>query len=204
MDVEAVAAHRAATGSVRGFAGAETVDQALGLSHVAADILIPAAKENAITSANCAEMKYQLIVEAANGPVSADAEAHLTGRGVQVLPDLYVNAGGVVVSYFEWVKNITHLPFGLMDKRKNASVGQALVSALEDIGGRPLAEEQRQTLAHDTSEIGLVRSGLEEIMIRAFDDIMARKAEMPGATLRTASYVVTIARIAGYYRAIGL
>ncbi|MCP4819639.1 MAG: Glu/Leu/Phe/Val dehydrogenase [Shimia sp.] len=204
LDVEAVVAHRAATGSIMGFAGAETVDQDQGLSHMAADILIPAAKENAITSENCTEMKYQLIVEAANGPITSEAEAHLTERGVVVMPDLYVNAGGVVVSYFEWVKNITHLPFGLMDKRKNATVGQALVTALEDIGGRPLAEGQRRTLEHDTSEIGLVRSGLEEIMIRAFDDIMARKAEMPGATLRTASYVVTIARIAEYYRAIGL
>lgn len=204
LDVEAVVKHRNATGSITHFPGAETTTSSDGLTYMEADILIPAAKENAITAANCRDAKYQLIVEAANGPITAEAEDILTERGVVVLPDLYVNAGGVVVSYFEWVKNITHLPFGLMDKRQTASSGQAIVSALEGIMGRPLADDQRRLIARDTSEIDVVRSGLEEIMTRAFDDIMARQKEMPDATLRTAAYAVTIARIADYYRAIGL
>jgi glutamate dehydrogenase (NAD(P)+) len=171
---------------------------------MAADVLIPAAKENAITRENCEQVNYSLIVEAANGPVTAEAEDCLNRRGIVVLPDLYVNAGGVVVSYFEWVKNITHLPFGLMDRRQNLSSGNALVSALEEIAGRPLQETQRAKIAKETREIDLVRSGLEEIMVRAFDDIMDRKMALDGVTLRTAAYAVTIARIAEYYRAIGL
>ncbi|WP_300514267.1 Glu/Leu/Phe/Val dehydrogenase [Aliiroseovarius sp.] len=204
LEVEAVAAWRVETGSIAEFPGAETVPSDLGLTHTAADVLIPAAKENAITAQNCEDMKYELIVEAANGPVTAEAEDCLTRRGIVVLPDLYVNAGGVVVSYFEWVKNITHLPFGLMDRRRNANAGTAVLSALEEIAGRPLKDDQRAEIARSTSEIDLVRSGLEEIMIRAFEDIMDRKANLPDATLRVAAYVVTIARIADYYRAIGL
>ena len=204
LDVEAVAAHRAETGSVADFAGAKTVPSAEGLTYMAADVLIPAAKENAITRENCEQVNYSLIVEAANGPVTAEAEDCLNRRGIVVLPDLYVNAGGVVVSYFEWVKNITHLPFGLMDRRQNLSSGNALVSALEEIAGRPLQETQRAKIAKETREIDLVRSGLEEIMVRAFDDIMDRKMALDGVTLRTAAYAVTIARIAEYYRAIGL
>ncbi|SCZ71229.1 glutamate dehydrogenase (NAD(P)+) [Epibacterium ulvae] len=204
LDIDAVAGFRRETGSIADFPGAETVPSARGLTHRAADILIPAAKENAITLENCHEIDYKLIVEAANGPVTADAEEVLTQRGILVLPDLYVNAGGVVVSYFEWVKNITHLPFGLMDKRQNASTGQAVVAALEEISGRPLQDGQRKQIARETSEIDLVRSGLEEIMTRAFDDIMHCQRTQKVDTLRMAAYVVTITRIADYYRAIGL
>jgi len=204
LDIDAVAGFRRETGSIADFPGAETVPSAQGLTHRAADILIPAAKENAITLENCHDINYKLIVEAANGPVTADAEEVLTQRGILVLPDLYVNAGGVVVSYFEWVKNITHLPFGLMDKRQNASTGQAVVAALEEISGRPLQDGQRKQIARETSEIDLVRSGLEEIMTRAFDDIMHCQRTQKVDTLRMAAYVVTITRIADYYRAIGL
>ncbi|WP_282078209.1 Glu/Leu/Phe/Val family dehydrogenase [Epibacterium ulvae] len=204
LDIDAVAGFRRETGSIADFPGAETVPSAQGLTHRAADILIPAAKENAITLENCNDINYKLIVEAANGPVTADAEEVLTQRGILVLPDLYVNAGGVVVSYFEWVKNITHLPFGLMDKRQNASTGQAVVAALEEISGRPLQDGQRKQIARETSEIDLVRSGLEEIMTRAFDDIMHCQRTQKVDTLRMAAYVVTITRIADYYRAIGL
>ncbi|WP_323779245.1 Glu/Leu/Phe/Val dehydrogenase [Leisingera sp.] len=205
LDVDSVAEFRRETGSIGGFPGAQSVPSEQGLSYMAADILIPAAKENAITNENCDDINYKLVVEAANGPVTAEAEANLVKRGIIVLPDLYVNAGGVVVSYFEWVKNITHLPFGLMDKRQKISSGTALVSALEEIAGRPLDEAKRAQLAHETGEIDVVRSGLEEIMIRAFADIMQTKSRLdPSVTLRTAAYVVTIARIAEYYRAIGL
>jgi glutamate dehydrogenase (NAD(P)+) len=204
LDVEAVAAHRRATGSIMNFAQAETRTADEGLTYMAADILIPAAKENAITEANCDLVNYALIVEAANGPVSAGAEQILTQRGITVLPDLFINAGGVVVSYFEWVKNITHLPFGLMDKRQKAHTGGVFAAALEQVSGRPLTDAMRLEITRETSELDLVRSGLEEIMVRALDDILARHATLPEASLRTAAYAVSIARIAEYYRAIGL
>lgn len=139
-----------------------------------------------------------------NGPVTAEAEDRLSRCGIVVLPDLYVNAGGVVVSYFEWVKNITHLPFGLMDRRQNIRAGTTELSALEEIAGRPLCEPQRTQISRDAREIDFVRSGLEEIMVQAFDDIMNCKDSLGSVSLRTAAYVVTIKRISEYYRAIGL
>ncbi|WP_170400894.1 MULTISPECIES: Glu/Leu/Phe/Val family dehydrogenase [Ruegeria] len=204
LPVEDVAAFRGKTGSVGGFPGAVTVPSAVGLTHLPADILIPAAKENAITTENCDQVNYSLIVEAANGPVTAEAEDCLSRRGIVVLPDLYVNAGGVVVSYFEWVKNITHLPFGLMDRRQNIRAGTAVLSALEELAGRPLCEPQRSQISRDAREIDVVRSGLEEIMVQAFDDIMNCKESIGNVSLRTAAYAVTIKRISEYYRAIGL
>jgi len=204
LDVEAVRAVRDASGSIGAMPGVEVVPSAEGLTHVAADILIPAARENAITAENADRVNYGLIVEAANGPVSADAEAILHRRGIAILPDLYVNAGGVVVSYFEWVKNITHLPFGLMDRRDNIRAGTAVVSALEEIAGRRLDDDRRRRITRETREIDLVRSGLEEIMFQSFEDIMARKRMLGDVDLRTAAYAEAISRIAEYYRAIGL
>ncbi len=203
LDIEAVAAHRRATGSIKGFAGSETVSAEEGLTYRAADILIPAAKENAVTEENCEKINYSLIVEAANGPVSAGAEAALARRGITILPDLFINAGGVVVSYFEWVKNITHLlrPDGQTSK---SHTGGVFAAALEQVSGRPLTDAMRLEITRETNELDLVRSGLEEIMVRALDDILARHKTLPDASLRTAAYAVSIARIAEYYRAIGL
>lgn len=203
LDIDAVAHHRAATGSIAHATGAQTIPSDLGLTHIAADVLIPAAKEGAINDSNCAQINYALIVEAANGPITASAEDHLLQRGIRILPDLYVNAGGVVVSYFEWVKNITHLPFGLMERRQQRSAGTCVVNALEQLGGATLADDLRHAIAREHQEIDLVRSGLEEIMTRAFHEIAARAATTQG-NLRTAAYAVSIARIAEYYRAIGL
>ncbi|TQM90495.1 Glu/Leu/Phe/Val family dehydrogenase [Roseinatronobacter monicus] len=203
LDVEAIAQHRRENGTIGGFAGAQSLPSHEGLTHMAADILIPAAREAAITEQNCDAMRYELIVEAANGPITAGAEARLLAQGVCILPDLYVNAGGVVVSYFEWVKNITHLPFGLMEKRQKLSAGVSMINALEQVAGRTLAEDLRHEIARETQEIDLVRSGLEEIMARAFNEIAAHSVSTAG-NLRTAAYAVSIARIADYYRAIGL
>jgi len=81
------------------------------------DILIPAALENAITIDNVDKIKTKLIIEAANGPISFEADQKLFEKGVMIIPDIYVNAGGVVVSYFEWVKDISHIRFGRVEKR---------------------------------------------------------------------------------------
>jgi glutamate dehydrogenase (NAD(P)+) len=203
LDIEGVAQHRAQTGSIANAQNTETIPSHLGLTHMAADVLIPAAKESAITEQNCNAIAYELIVEAANGPITALAEACLLQRGIRILPDLYVNAGGVVVSYFEWVKNITHLPFGLMERRQKLSTGMSTVNAIEQVGGRTLAENLRRELVCESQEIDLVRSGLEEIMTRAFHEIATGSTATKG-NLRTAAYVVSIARIAEYYKAIGL
>lgn len=123
------------------------------------DVLIPAAMENAIHAGNAERIKANLVVEAANGPVTFEADKVLRARGVTVLPDLYVNAGGVVVSYFEWVKNLTHIPFGLMERRN-----QTIAAALEGMTGKEFSADIRDEFLEGAAGIDPVRSGLEDVI----------------------------------------
>ncbi len=113
------------------------------------DILIPAAKENAITRDNAAAIKAPLIVEAANGPVTHEADQILSERGTIILPDLFVNAGGVTVSYFEWVKNLTHISFGLMERRRQERNNRRLVQLIETMTDRTVPKEELQEFLRD-------------------------------------------------------
>lgn len=205
LPVEAVKRHQQQHGTILGFPGAlSTAGSGAGLE-LDCDILIPAAMENAITAANVDRIRARLIAEAANGPISFDAETRLTDRGIVVLPDLFVNAGGVVVSYFEWVKNLTHIPFGLMERRRRERRNHHITHALESMTGRPFPGEIRAEFLEGGAEIDLVRSGLEDIMRNAYDHISDLKHSSPQIrTFRTAAYVLAIRKIAEAYRAIGV
>jgi glutamate dehydrogenase (NAD(P)+) len=179
IDVEAVKLHQVATGSILGFPGAiSDLDSREGLAFDC-DILIPAAMEAAITRSNSRMIKAGLIVEAANGPVTSDAEPNLKELGITVLPDLFVNAGGVIVSYFEWVKNLTHIPFGLMERRRRVRRNLHITSAMEAMTGRSFPTEMRDEFLEGGGEIDLVRSGLEDIMTAAYDRMSALLEERP-------------------------
>ena len=205
LPVEEVKQYQLEKGTVLGFPGAVSVaDSAAGLE-LECDILIPAAMENAITAANVDRIRCKLIAEAANGPISFDAENRLTDKGVVVLPDLFVNAGGVVVSYFEWVKNLTHMPFGLMERRRRERRNLHITNALEAMTGRNFPLDIRDEFLEGGAEIDLVRSGLEDIMRSAYDNIARLKRSNPQIrTFRNAAYVRAIGKIADAYQAIGV
>jgi len=205
LDVEAVHQHRLSTGSILGFAGAESsVDKERGLE-VECDILIPAAMENAITLQNADRIRAKLVAEAANGPVSIQAERVLLEKGVVILPDLFVNAGGVVVSYFEWVKNLTHIPFGLMERRRRERRNSQITSALETMTGKAFPEEMREEFLEGGQEIDLVRSGLDDVMRGAYQRMATAMAENPAIKdFRTAGYYIALKEIGDAYRAIGI
>lgn len=205
LPVEEVKQYQLAHGTILGFPGATSIkDPAAGLE-LECDILIPAAMENAITGHNAGRIKAKLIAEGANGPISFEAEDQLADRGVVVLPDLFVNAGGVVVSYFEWVKNLTHIPFGLMERRRRERRNLHLTHALEAMTDRPFPADIRDEFLEGGAEIDLVRSGLEDVMRSAYDKIADLKRASPRMkTLRTAAYVIAIQKIADAYRAIGI
>ncbi len=205
LDVAAVKQHQLATGSILGFAGASSyLDNEKALS-VECDILIPAAMEAAINRANSSTIRAALIVEAANGPITSDAEPVLKGLGITVLPDLFVNAGGVIVSYFEWVKNLTHIPFGLMERRRRERRNLQITFALEAMTGHPFPEEMRDEFLEGGGEIDLVRSGLEDIMTAAYERIAALLDSRPElGDFRTAAYHIALNRIAEAYKAIGI
>ncbi|MBO9126237.1 MULTISPECIES: Glu/Leu/Phe/Val family dehydrogenase [Rhizobium/Agrobacterium group] len=204
LPVEDVKRYQLTHGTVLGFPSAESVqDPEAGLT-LECDILIPAAMENAITVRNADQIKARLIVEGANGPVSFDAEERLTDRGVVVLPDLFVNAGGVVVSYFEWVKNITHIPFGLMERRRRERRNLQMTQAMEAMTERAFPADIKDEFLEGGAEIDLVRSGLEDVMRSAYDNISELKRASKIMTFRTAAYVIAIRKIGDAYQAIGI
>jgi len=205
IDVEALMAHRRETGSILGFEGADdlpTRDEGLELD---CDILIPAALENAITMDNAPRIQAKIIAEAANGPISSDASNHLFERGVMVIPDAFINAGGVTVSYFEWLKNLQHVRFGRMEKRFTESSAKQLLGAIESSTDRIFSDREIAEIAKGPGEIDLVNSGLEETMIEAYREIRTIKAAKgSGVDLRTASMIAAIDKVAVSYRELGV
>jgi len=205
IDVESLMAHRKETGSILGFPGAEDLPNRDDGLELECDILIPAALENAITMDNAPRVKAKIIAEAANGPISADASAHLFERGTLILPDAYVNAGGVTVSYFEWLKNLQHVRFGRMQKRFVSSATRRLLTAIENSTDRIFTDQEIEEIAKGPGEIDLVNSGLEETMIEAYQEIRDIKiARGEGVDLRTASMIAAIDKIAVSYREMGV
>ena len=209
IDVDALKTHIAHTGGLAGFEGAEFDADGANALCDPCDILIPAAREGVLHESNANDISARLIVEAANGPVTAGGDAILRARGVPVIPDLYANAGGVIVSYFEWVKNLTHIPFGLMERRSQTRDYQTLVETLEAMTGQSVPGTMRARFTRGKAEIDLVRSGLEEFMRLTFDDIMHeysglcdKDRETP--SLRLAAYRIAIDRISQAYQAIGI
>jgi glutamate dehydrogenase (NAD(P)+) len=169
------------------------------------DILIPAAHEGVITPANANDIKAKLVVEAANGPIDFEADAILKERGIEVIPDLVANAGGVIVSYFEWVKNLTHMPFGLMERRISKRRFNQVADLIEAARAEAIPTHIRVDLSETGSELDLVRSGLEEMIRAAYRRMADRLDSDPSlGTLRRAGYVLAIEEIAGAYRDLGI
>ncbi|MCK1732314.1 Glu/Leu/Phe/Val dehydrogenase [Bradyrhizobium sp. 142] len=205
LDVAAVKRHQLATGSILGFEGAESHRQSGPGLEVACDILIPAAMENAITPENASRIRAKLIAEGANGPIAFAAEEILLAKGITILPDLFVNAGGVIVSYFEWVKNLTHIPFGLMERRRRERRNLHITQALETMTGQGFPEHLRDEFLEGGSEIDLVRSGLDDVMRSAYENMSRTLRTHPEIKdLRTAAYHIALGRIAEAYKAIGI
>ncbi|NOY06059.1 MAG: Glu/Leu/Phe/Val dehydrogenase [Chlorobi bacterium] len=205
LDVDAVQQHRKETGSILNFPGAKNFESSGDALEYECDILIPAALEGQITEENAPRIKAKIIGEGANGPTTARAEEILTERGIMVIPDLYLNAGGVTVSYFEWLKNLSHVKFGRMSKRFEESSNAAMLQAVEKIVGKTLSERERSAITRGADEIDLVRSGLEETMMNAYDAVRETYKRNPGIKeLRTAAFVTAINKIAVAYEELGI
>ena len=198
LDLEKVMAHRRETGSILGFPGAMDLPSSAAALEVECDVLVPAALENQITNENAGRVRARIVAEAANGPLTADADAILLERGTLILPDLYLNAGGVTVSYFEWLKNLSHVRFGRMDKRADEASHRRLIGAIETLTGRRFEPGSVAGLVLGSDEAALVDSGLEDTMIDAFDEMLASKRKYD-TDLRTGAFLVAIDKIAISY-----
>ncbi|MEM8909673.1 MAG: Glu/Leu/Phe/Val dehydrogenase, partial [Bacteroidota bacterium] len=165
INIKALIKHKKTTGSILNFPGAKNMSQRKKVLEIECDILIPAALENQIRVDNAPRIKAKIIAEAANGPVTSEAADILLEKGVMIIPDMYINAGGVTVSYFEWLKNLSHMRFGRMEKRFDQRKYLNLVNLVERLTGKTIGVKEREFLTKGADEIDLVRSGLEETMI---------------------------------------
>ena len=205
LDVDKVVEHRNQSGSILNFAGSTTIARTEEALELECDILVPAALENVINGENAPRVKAKIIGEAANGPLTPEADEEFIKRGIVVIPDMYLNAGGVTVSYFEWLKNLSHVRYGRMEKRFTENLNGQLIAQIEELTGKQVNENERELILHGPEEVDLVRSGLEETMIAATREIMACWHENPKIPdMRTAAYVVAIDKVATSYAELGI
>ncbi len=207
FNIHEVLQFRKETGSLLGFPGATSIpkeDRESILEHDC-DILVPAALEEVITYKNAPNIKAKIIAEAANGPITSRGEEILLQAGKLIIPDVFLNAGGVTVSYFEWLKNLSHMRFGRLEKRFDQQRLQNLVRMVEREVGREVSDEEKAMIARGADEIDLVRSGLEETMINAYHQIRKVIEDNPKVPdLRTAAFVNAINKISNDYMAMGI
>jgi glutamate dehydrogenase (NAD(P)+) len=205
IDPAALMRHRKKTGSILGFPGTKTLPRPADCLEVECDVLVPAALENQINRTNMSKINCRVVAEAANGPITPAADEYLRKRNVLVLPDIFMNAGGVTVSYFEWTKNLSHMRYGRLEKRVDQGKRENLVGALEDLVSGKFPGPKRESLIRGTDELDLVNSGLEETMSAAYQEILTiRNRANKIDDMRTAAYVCAIRKVATSYLELGI
>ena len=205
LDLSAIEAHVSEHGSLRGFTEATMIDDPRAALELDCDILIPAAVENQITEENAARIKARIVLEGANGPTTPEGDAILNERGVLVVPDVFANAGGVIVSYFEWLNNLSHVKFGRLERRYLARAETRLLDVVEKSTGTRLTDYERSQVVQPVDELTVVNSGLEEAMINAYHQILETQHRVPGIhDARTAAFHLAIDRVAQSYQELGV
>lgn len=207
IDIHELIKFRKETGSILNFPGAISYgkEERSIVMEFECDILIPAALENQITMENAHLVKAKIIAEAANGPITSKAQEVLIEKGIMVIPDVFLNAGGVTVSYFEWLKNLSHMRFGRMEKRYNQQSHNQMIDLIEKTTGKSVSARDRLMVAKGADEIDLVRSGLEETMINAYQQCREIMVQNPKVDcLRTAAFLNAIQKISTDYLALGI
>ena len=205
LNLEDVMAHRKNTGAILDFPGATNFSNSADTLEQPCDILIPAALEAVIHKDNAAKIQAKVIGEAANGPLTPDADEILNKMGVIIVPDMYLNAGGVTVSYFEWLKNLSHVRYGRMEKRFSENMNAEIVKNVENLTGKRIGEAERKMLLRGPDEVDLVYSGLEDTMISSFHEIReALKMNQGVEDMRTAAFICAINKVGVAYEELGI
>lgn len=202
IDVENVAEYLKKHHGVKGFPHARFIEEGSKLLEYECDILIPAARENQITEKNVSNIKARLILEAANGPITYRANKELQAKGIPVIPDIYANAGGVIVSYFEWLKNLSHYSsVGELSRHYLQTKSNVTLEALVKVFKGKIPEEISDALEREATELNLVRSGLQEIMAQGFENLLQLKKSRPDIPdYKTAAYIYAIEKLEKYYQ----
>ncbi|MDX1618756.1 MAG: Glu/Leu/Phe/Val dehydrogenase dimerization domain-containing protein, partial [Balneolaceae bacterium] len=203
IDLEKLMEYRQENGSIIGFGNSKELEDNSAVLEAECDILIPAALENQINADNADKIQAKIIAEAANGPTTSEAHDIMKKRGALIIPDNYLNAGGVTVSYFEWLKNLSHVRFGRLEKRAEETSYRKILKVVENISDRTFTEKEMEELAHGAGEYELVDSGLEETMILAYNEITELRNKH-GIDLRTAAFMNAIDKVGIMYEQMGI
>ncbi|MGI9591348.1 MAG: Glu/Leu/Phe/Val family dehydrogenase [Myxococcota bacterium] len=204
LDADAVLKHRRENGTLEGYPGARFLADPALILEQECDVLVPAALEHAITAENAPRIRARIVLEAANGPVDADASAILRERGCLIVPDIYANAGGVIVSYFEWIKNLSHVSFERMTRRYQQVANERLVRVLEGLAGHAPAAPDLAALCEPPNEIDFVRTALENTLTIAHGKIRETWRRDGMKDLRSAAYAMAIERVGQAYLEAGI
>ena len=204
LDINLVLAHRKEFGSILNFPDAINFANSMELLEQDCDVLVPAALENQLTAKNAPLIKARIILEGANGPTTPDAEEILVSKGVLIIPDMYANAGGVIVSYFEWLKNLSHVRFGRLSQLAEEKSENNLLRAIEQATSTQFPETERKRIVHGSDEYDLVISGLEKTMIDAYMQILEIRNQKQLKNLRTSAYISAIDKVATTYDQLGI
>jgi glutamate dehydrogenase (NAD(P)+) len=205
LNEEEVFQYRKKTGSILNYPGAKNFEQSTDALEIECDILIPAALENVVNQENAPRIKAKIIGEAANGPLTPEADEIFIQKGILVVPDMYLNAGGVTVSYFEWLKNLSHVRHGRMEKRFTENMNTRILNQIENLTGKKVSKTEKDFILHGADEVDIVNSGLEETMITATREIIDcwfSNDKIPD--MRTAAYIVAINKVATSYAELGI
>lgn len=203
IDLDKLMDYREDTGTIIGFEKTQKLEDNTKVLEAECDILIPAALENQLHGKNAPNIKAKIIGEAANGPTTSEAHEILKEKGALIIPDNYLNAGGVTVSYFEWLKNLSHVRFGRMEKRFEESSYRKILRVIENTSSRTFTEEELGNLAQGAGEYDLVDSGLEETMINAYNElnVLRKKHDID---LRTSAFLNAINKVSIIYEQMGI
>ncbi len=204
IDVDDLKKFQVENKTIRNYPKAKFIKNSNELMEYECDILIPAALENQITKENAPRIKAKIIGEGANGPITPQAESILMKNGVLIVPDMYLNAGGVTVSYFEWLKNLSHVSFGRLDHRYQDNSFNKIIDLIEGNTGKKISTYERNILK-GADELDIVRSGLEDTMIHSYENIREiLKQHKKMHNLRTAAYVDALNKIGVTYQKMGV
>ena len=204
LDIPDLKSYQKDNGGFEGYKKGEFVKDSREMLTYECDILVPAALENQITAENADLIKAKIIGEGANGPTTQEAERILLDKGVLVIPDMYLNAGGVTVSYFEWLKNLSRVSFGKLQKRYDMKKYEILMESIEDATGKTFTDDQKKLIIRGATEEDLVNSGLEDTMVKAYHSMNDVRRDKGLKSLRVAGFIVALDRIAISYRNLGI
>jgi len=204
IDINKLSKHYLKNKKIDQFKGAKFIKKAQDVLLLNCDILIPAATESVITLNNVNKIKAKLIIEAANGPITYRADQILNKRGVHILPDIFVNAGGVVVSYYEWVKNISHIRFGRLQRRFDEQKMRDVIAAISKTTNKSISSSLYKKITSAATEKDLAYSGLEDTMREAFQEILEEKNKNKKLNFRTAAYAIALKKLRKFHDTVGV